>query len=65
VAGDAFRLDATASPVDLSSSGRSDLAVEFSVCRTHGRSLLGAAPAELLGEVPDRWVVATEARDHA
>jgi Domain of unknown function (DUF4111) len=24
----------------------------------HGRSLLGAAPAELIGEVPDRWVVA-------
>ena len=35
-----------------------DLAVELSVCRAHGRSLLGAAPAELLGEVPDRWVVA-------
>jgi hypothetical protein len=32
--------------------------VELSVCRAHGRSLLGAAPAELLGEVPDRWVVA-------
>jgi Domain of unknown function (DUF4111)/Nucleotidyltransferase domain len=35
-----------------------DLAVELSVCRAHGRSLLGAAPAELIGEVPDRWVVA-------
>jgi Aminoglycoside adenylyltransferase, C-terminal domain/Nucleotidyltransferase domain len=35
-----------------------DLAVELSVCRAHGRSLLGAAPAELLGEVPDRWVMA-------
>jgi hypothetical protein len=35
-----------------------DLAVELSVCRTHGRSLLGAAPAELIGEVPDRWVLA-------
>jgi hypothetical protein len=32
--------------------------VELSVCRAHGRSLLSAAPAELLGEVPDRWVVA-------
>jgi len=30
--------------------GERDLAVELSVCRTHGRSLLGAAPAELLGE---------------
>jgi Aminoglycoside adenylyltransferase, C-terminal domain len=38
--------------------GERDLAVELSVCRTYGRSLLGAAPAELLGEVPDRWVVA-------
>jgi hypothetical protein len=31
--------------------GERDLAVELSVCRAHGRSLLGAAPAELLGEV--------------
>jgi Aminoglycoside adenylyltransferase, C-terminal domain len=39
--------------------GERDLALELSVCRAHGRSLLGAAPAELLlGEVPDRWVVA-------
>jgi Aminoglycoside adenylyltransferase, C-terminal domain/Nucleotidyltransferase domain len=38
--------------------GERDLAVELSVCRAHGRSLLGAAPAELIGEVPDRWVVA-------
>lgn len=37
--------------------GERDLAVELSVCRAHGRSLLGAAPAELIGEVPDRWVV--------
>jgi Nucleotidyltransferase domain len=33
-----------------------DLAVEFSVCRAHGRSLLGATPSELIGRVPDRWV---------
>jgi Domain of unknown function (DUF4111)/Nucleotidyltransferase domain len=38
--------------------GERDLAVELSVCRAHGRSLQGAAPAELIGEVPDRWVVA-------
>ena len=38
--------------------GERDLAVELSVCRAHGRSLLGAAPAELIGDVPDRWVVA-------
>ena len=35
-----------------------DLAGELSVGRGHGRRLLGAAPAELIGEVPDRWVVA-------
>jgi Domain of unknown function (DUF4111)/Nucleotidyltransferase domain len=35
-----------------------DLVVELSVCRAHGRSLLGASPAKLLGEVPDQWVVA-------
>jgi hypothetical protein len=38
--------------------GERDLVVELSVCRTHGRRLLGAAPAELLGEVPHRWVLA-------
>jgi Aminoglycoside adenylyltransferase, C-terminal domain/Nucleotidyltransferase domain len=38
--------------------GERDLAVEFSMCRAHGRSLLGAAPAELIGAVPTRWVVA-------
>ena len=38
--------------------GERDLAVELSVCRAYGRSLLGAAPAELIGEVPDGWVVA-------
>jgi hypothetical protein len=38
--------------------GERDLAMGLSVCRAHGRSLLGAVPAELLGEVPDRWVVA-------
>jgi predicted nucleotidyltransferase len=30
--------------------GERDLVVEFSMCRAHGRSLVGAAPAELLGE---------------
>jgi hypothetical protein len=38
--------------------GERDLAVELSVCRAHGRSLLGAPPADLIGEVPDRWVLA-------
>jgi predicted nucleotidyltransferase len=38
--------------------GERDLVVEFSMCRAHGRSLVGAAPAELIGEVPAGWVVA-------
>jgi hypothetical protein len=41
--------------------GERDLVVEFSMCRAHGRSLFGAAPAELIGEVPDQWVVAVGA----
>jgi hypothetical protein len=38
--------------------GERDLVVELSMCRAHGRSLLGAAPAELIGQVPDEWMVA-------
>jgi len=38
--------------------GERDLVVEFSMCRAHGRSVLGAAPAELIGEVPAEWVLA-------
>jgi hypothetical protein len=38
--------------------GERDLVVEFSICRVHGRSLAGAAPAELIGEVPHQWVLA-------
>jgi hypothetical protein len=38
--------------------GERDLMVEFSMCRAHGRSLLGTAPAELIGEVPAEWVLA-------
>ena len=37
--------------------GERDLAVEFSVCRAHGRSLLGPPPSELIGRVPDSWVL--------
>jgi hypothetical protein len=38
--------------------GEPDLMVEFSMCRAHGRSRLGAAPTELIGEVPAEWMVA-------
>jgi predicted nucleotidyltransferase len=36
-----------------------DLVIELSVSRAHGRSLLGAAAAELIGPVPDEWVLET------
>ena len=36
---------------------RRDLVVEFSVCRAHGRSLTGKEAPELIGEVPDEWVM--------
>ena len=38
--------------------GERDLVVELSVCRAHGRSLVGAPPAQLIGEVPPAWVLA-------
>jgi Nucleotidyltransferase domain/Domain of unknown function (DUF4111) len=37
--------------------GERDLAVELSVCRAHGRSLFGAPPSDLIGRVPDLWVL--------
>lgn len=37
--------------------GERDLVVEFSMCRAHGRSLWGLAPAELIGEMPQEWVL--------
>jgi Domain of unknown function (DUF4111)/Nucleotidyltransferase domain len=46
------------SHVERRHPGERDLVVEFSMCRAHGRSLLGAAPAELIGEVPAAWVMA-------
>jgi hypothetical protein len=38
-------------------SGERDLVVEFAVCRAHGTSLVGAPPTELIGEIPDAWVL--------
>lgn len=34
-----------------------DLIVELSVCRAHGRSVVGPQPPELIGRVPDEWVL--------
>ena len=39
--------------------GEPDLAIELSVCRERGRALRGAAPADLIGEVPDSAVLRT------
>lgn len=38
--------------------GERDLVVELSICHAHGRSLQGATPTELIGEVPAAWVMA-------
>lgn len=35
-----------------------DLTVELSMARLHGRSLVGAAPTQVIGHVPIEWVVA-------
>jgi aminoglycoside adenylyltransferase-like protein/nucleotidyltransferase-like protein len=43
--------------IDGQHRGERDLVVEFSVCRAHGRSLLGAPPSELIGELPDEWIL--------
>jgi predicted nucleotidyltransferase len=43
--------------IDGHHPGERDLVVELSVCRAHGRSLLGAPPSELIGDVPDAWVL--------
>jgi Domain of unknown function (DUF4111) len=34
-----------------------DLIVELSICRQHGRALIGAAPRELIGLVRPQWVL--------
>jgi len=38
-------------------AGEPDLAVEFSVARAHGRSIVGPAPEVVLGSVPDEWLI--------
>jgi hypothetical protein len=37
-------------------AGEPDLAVEFSMVRAHGRSILGATPNRVIGAVPDEWI---------
>jgi predicted nucleotidyltransferase len=52
------RLDGIAPPeVESRHPGDPDLVVEFSICRAHGRALLGAEPHAVIGEVPDEWVL--------
>ena len=43
--------------VEARHPGERDLVVELSVCRIHGLSLAGAAPVDVIGDVPDGWVV--------
>jgi hypothetical protein len=50
-------LDPAGERLEVETRRRRDLVVEFSVCRAHGRSLAGKEARELIGEVPDEWVV--------
>jgi hypothetical protein len=43
--------------VETRMTGESDLVVEFSLVRVHGRSIVGANPRSLIGAVPREWVV--------
>jgi predicted nucleotidyltransferase len=36
---------------------QTDLVIEFSVARAHGRSIVGDAPNDVIGSVPRRWLV--------
>ena len=47
--------------VETCKRGERDLVVELSVCRAHGRSLVGPPPLELIGEIPDERVTAVGA----
>jgi hypothetical protein len=44
--------------VETRHPGDADLVVEFSICRQHGRALLGADPRVVIGEVADELVIA-------
>jgi hypothetical protein len=37
--------------------GERDLVVEFSLCRAHGRSIVGPPPCDLIGAMPNEWVL--------
>jgi predicted nucleotidyltransferase len=42
--------------VETRVAGEPDLIVEFSMVRAHGRTIVGAEPSALIGDVPDEWV---------
>ena len=41
----------------IDSEPESDLVIEFSICREHGRSLVGPKPSDLIGTVQPDWVL--------
>jgi hypothetical protein len=43
--------------IETHSPGEPDLVVEFWAARRNGRSLCGAEPCEVIGPVPDEWIV--------
>ena len=52
-----IRLRATASPEVEARLREPDLIVELSICRQHGRALLGAPPRHLIGAIPAQSVL--------
>jgi hypothetical protein len=52
-----IRLEASAPPEIETRRREPDLVVELSICRQHGRAVLGAAPQEVIGAVPHEWVL--------
>jgi predicted nucleotidyltransferase len=51
------RLHRNARPRVESRHPEPDLVVELSICRAHGRALLGAEPPAVFGQVRDEWVL--------
>ena len=52
-----IELKVAASPEVETRRREPDLVVELSICRQHGRALLGATPRQLIGEVPFEWLL--------
>jgi hypothetical protein len=47
----------TAPEIERRHPGEPDLAAELSICREHGRSLVGLTPMAVIAEVPHGWIL--------